>query len=72
MNGRYHRRALLEGAFQAAVTACKRPEAIVDALPAQPKGRVVVIAAGKAAVPMAQAVEAHWPDVTGLAVTRTG
>jgi len=72
MNGRMHRRALLEGAFQAAVEACKRPEAIVDALPERPKGRVVVIAAGKGAVPMAQAVEAHWPDVTGLAVTRSG
>jgi hypothetical protein len=72
MNGRMHRRALLESAFQAAVAACKRPEAIIDALPERPMGRVVVIAAGKGAVPMAQAVEAHWPDVTGLAVTRTG
>ncbi|MBO9575946.1 MAG: glycerate kinase [Sphingobium sp.] len=72
MNGRMHRRALLEGAFQAAVAACKRPEAIIHALPERPKGRVLVIAAGKGAVPMAQAVEAHWPDVTGIAVTRTG
>ncbi len=72
MNGRMHRRALLEGAFQAAVAACKRPEAIIDALPERPKGRIVVIAAGKGAVPMAQAVEAHWPDVTGLAITRDG
>ncbi len=72
MNGRMHRRALLEGAFQAAVAACKRPEAIIEALPERPGGRVVVIAAGKGAVPMAQAVEAHWPDVTGLAITRDG
>lgn len=72
MNGSIHRRALLEGAFDAAVTACKRPETIIEALPERPAGRVVVIAAGKGAVPMAQAVEAHWPDVTGLAVTRTG
>lgn len=72
MNGKMHRRALLEGAFQAAVEACKRPGPIIDALPARPKGRVIVIAAGKGAVPMAQAVEAHWPDVTGIAVTRTG
>src|SRR5690606_31005196 len=28
--------------------------------------------AGKGAVPMAQAIEAHWPDARGLAVTRTG
>lgn len=72
MNGRRQHRALLEGAFQAAVEACKRPETIIAALPERPKGRVVVIAAGKGAVPMAQAIEAHWPDVTGLAVTRTG
>ncbi len=72
MNGRLHRRALLEGAYAAAVTACKRPETIVEALPPHPPGRVFVIAAGKGAVPMAQAVEAHWPDARGLAVTRTG
>lgn len=72
MIGGVHRRALLEGAFGAGVAACKRPETIIDALPERPMGRIVVIAAGKGAVPMAQAVEAHWPDVTGLAVTRTG
>jgi glycerate 2-kinase len=66
------RRALLEAAFAHAVAACKRPEAILNALPPKPKGRVLVIAAGKGAVPMAQAVEQHWPDATGLAVTRTG
>lgn len=72
MNGRAHRRDLLEAAFAAAVAACKRPETIVNALPAHPAGNVIVIAAGKGAVPMAQAVEAHWPDARGLAVTRTG
>src|SRR5690606_24010744 len=72
LNGRMHRRALLEGAYRAAVEACKRPEAIIAALPPHPAGRVLVIAAGKGAVPMAQTVEAHWPDARGLAVTRTG
>lgn len=67
-----NRRALLEEAFAAAVAVCKRPEAIIGALPPRPKGRVFVIAAGKGAVPMAQVVEQHWPDVTGLAVTRQG
>lgn len=67
-----NRRALLEEAFAAAVAACKRPEAVLGALPPRPKGRVFVIAAGKGAVPMAQAVEQHWPDVTGIAVTRQG
>ncbi len=72
MTGPMHPRALLEAAFEAAVAACKRPETIVAALPPRPKGRVIVIAAGKGAVPMAQAVEAHWPEATGIAVTRTG
>jgi hydroxypyruvate reductase len=72
MSGRMHRRELLEAAYAVAVAACKRPETIIDALPPRPAGRVIVIAAGKGAVPMAQAVEGHWPDVTGLAVTRTG
>jgi hydroxypyruvate reductase len=66
------RRILLENAFQAAIAACTRPEAIIHRLPERPRGRVRVIAAGKAAVPMAQAVESHWPDVAGLAVTRVG
>ncbi|MCW2348987.1 glycerate kinase [Sphingobium sp. B12D2B] len=67
-----NRRALLEEAFAVAVAACKRAETIIAALPPRPKGRVLVIAAGKGAVPMAQAVEQRWPDATGLAVTRTG
>jgi len=66
------RRDLLEGAYRSAVTACKRPETFIAQLPAHPAGRVLVIAAGKGAMPMAQAVEAHWPDARGLAVTRTG
>ncbi|OJY69613.1 MAG: hypothetical protein BGP16_07570 [Sphingobium sp. 66-54] len=72
MSGLPNRRAVLEGAYAAAIAACKRPEAIIEALPPHPAGRVIVIAAGKGAVPMAQAVEAHWPDATGIAVTRTG
>jgi len=72
MSGPLPRRAVLEGAYAAAIAACKRPQAIIDALPPRPAGRVIVIAAGKGAVPMAQAVEAHWPDATGIAVTRTG
>jgi len=67
-----HRRILLEGAYLAAIAACKRPEAFTARLPPHPAGRVLVIAAGKGAVPMAQAIEAHWPDATGLCVTRTG
>ena len=42
-------------------------------LPTPPKGRTLVLGAGKAAGAMAQAVEAHWPAeaaLSGLVVTR--
>jgi glycerate 2-kinase len=42
-------------------------------LPTPPKGRTIVIGAGKAGGAMAQAVEAHWPadaPLEGLVVTR--
>ncbi len=44
-------------------------------LPSPPKGRTIVIGAGKAGGAMAQAVEAHWPadaQLEGLVVTRYG
>jgi glycerate 2-kinase len=44
-------------------------------LPAPPKGRTLVLGAGKAGGAMAQAVEAHWPadaPLSGLVVTRYG
>jgi len=66
------RRDLLEATYGVAVAACKDPQTVIAALPPKPAGRVIVIAAGKGAVPMAQAVEAHWPDAVGVAVTRTG
>ncbi len=40
-------------------------------LPERPKGRVIVVGAGKAAASMAAAVEAHWPGpIEGLVITR--
>ena len=42
-------------------------------LPAPPKGRTIVLGAGKAAAAMAKAVEDHWPGpLSGLVVTRYG
>jgi hydroxypyruvate reductase len=41
-------------------------------LPDKPKGRVVVVGAGKAAAAMAKAVEDTWGEVSGLVVTRYG
>jgi glycerate 2-kinase len=42
-------------------------------LPEPPRGRTIVVGAGKAAAAMAQALESHWEgDVGGLVVTRYG
>src|SRR5207253_8879707 len=46
---------------------------IAPQLPAPPRGRVIVIGAGKASAAMAKAVEDSWPgELTGLVVTRYG
>ena len=66
-------RDLLERMFTAAVSAAQPSSRIPLHLPEPPKGRTVVIGAGKASAAMAQALEAHWPGpLTGLVVTRYG
>lgn len=68
-------RALLEASFRGAVAAAD-PLAILPVhLPAPPRGRTFVAAAGKAAASMALAVERHWPaaaPLEGMALTRYG
>jgi hydroxypyruvate reductase len=66
-------RAFLRSLFEAAVAAAL-PERVVPAhLPVPPKGRTIVLGAGKASAAMARAVEEHWPgQLEGLVVTRTG
>jgi hydroxypyruvate reductase len=62
-------RRLLDAALDAADPAKVLP----PRLPPAPKGRTLVIGAGKAAAKMARAVEDHWPGpLTGLVVTRYG
>jgi hydroxypyruvate reductase len=65
-------RDLLEGAFLAGVEACRALALVQQWLPGRPRGRTIVLAAGKAAVPMAQAVEQVWDGLEGLVVTRRG
>jgi hydroxypyruvate reductase len=66
-------RAHLEAIWRAGVEACL-PERVVPAhLPHPPAGRTLVLALGKAAVPMARAVETRWPGpLSGLAVAPHG
>ncbi len=53
-------KAILRSLFEAAVDAANPASAVSHNLPARPKGRTVVIGAGKAAVPMAKAMEENW------------
>ncbi len=65
---------LLRQLFDVAVAAAA-PDAVVGPhLPPEPKGRVLVLGAGKASAAMAVAVERSWPnaDLSGLVVTRYG
>ena len=66
-------RTLLSDAFRAAVAAADPRGALRAFLPEKPKGRTVVIGAGKGAAQMAAAFEDLWGDpVTGVVVTRYG
>lgn len=66
---------LLRRMFEAAVGAASPALSLPAHLPPPPKGRTVVVGAGKAAAAMAEAVERHWPaaaPLEGLVVTRYG
>ena len=63
----------LEDLFAAAVDAVSPAHCLVRHLPAPPKGRTVVVGAGKAAASMARVVEDQWSGpLSGLVVTRYG
>ena len=65
--------ALLRHVFDAAVAAAAPAHCVPEHLPAPPKGRTVVVGAGKAVAAMAKAVEDHYPaKVFGAVVTRYG
>jgi len=66
-------RALLRQMFEAAIASALPEKSLPPHLPSPPKGRTVVVGAGKAAASMAKAVEDHWPgEIDGLVVTRYG
>ncbi|MEE9210943.1 MAG: glycerate-2-kinase family protein, partial [Kiloniellales bacterium] len=66
-------RALFEAALGAADPKLAVPPHLTPHLTPLPKGRTLVIGAGKAAATMAQAVEASWnAPLEGLVVTRYG
>src|SRR5512134_3972310 len=66
-------RDLLLGSFHAALAAADPLKLVPPHLPKPPKGRTLVVGAGKAAASMALAVEQHWPagaPLDGTVVTR--
>lgn len=65
--------ALLRRMFDAAIAAAQPARTLAQYLPAPPRGRTIVIGAGKASAAMASALEAAWPGpLEGLVVTRYG
>ena len=66
-------RQLLRAMFDAAVAAAQPDLCLAQHLPQPPKGRTLVIGAGKASASMAKALEAAWPGpLEGLVITRYG
>jgi hydroxypyruvate reductase len=65
--------ALLRSMFDAAIASAQPSLCIPPHLPASPRGRFIVIGAGKASAAMARSVEDHWSGpIEGLVVTRYG
>ena len=74
MSGPSH---LLRAMFDAAVAAADPMAMLHRFLPDPPKGRTIVVGAGKASARMAEALEAAWPKsgsapLEGLVITRYG
>src|ERR1700728_2724193 len=59
--------------FDAAIASAQPALCVPRHLPHAPRGRLLVVGAGKASAAMAQAVERNWPSrLSGLVVTRYG
>src|ERR1700687_872055 len=66
-------RVLLRNLFDTAIASAQPALCVPPHLPDPPRGRLIVIGAGKASAAMARAVEEHWSGpLSGLVVTRYG
>jgi glycerate 2-kinase len=64
---------LLQDMFEAAIASAQPALRVREYLPPRPRGRTIVIGAGKASAAMARAVEDHWTgSLEGFVVTRYG
>jgi len=65
--------SLLRAAFEAAIDAAQPATCVPPFLPDPPRGRTIVVGAGKAAAAMALALDRNWVgDLSGLVVTAQG
>lgn len=64
--------SFLRSLFDRAVEVADPMRSLARFLPEKPKGRLLVIGAGKASARMAEAVEAAWGPCEGLVITRYG
>jgi hydroxypyruvate reductase len=66
-------RVLLRSMFDAAIASAQPALCVPPHLPEPPRGRFIVVGAGKASAAMARTVEQNWPGpLSGLVVTRYG
>ncbi len=66
-------RSLLRKMFEAAIAAAQPAQCVPQHLPVPPRGRLIVIGAGKASAAMARALEETWSgELSGVVVTRYG
>jgi hydroxypyruvate reductase len=66
-------RLFLRRLLDAAIASAQPALCVPPHLPPPPRGRTIVIGAGKASAAMARALEDHWPGpLSGLVVTRYG
>jgi hydroxypyruvate reductase len=66
-------RRILRSLFEAAVAAADPAVVLPAHLPEPPRGRTIVVGAGKASAAMGLTLERHWPgELSGLIVTRYG
>ena len=66
-------RALMRAMLDAAIAAAQPALCLPRQLPAPPKGRTIVVGAGKASAAMARALEDHWEGpLEGIVLTRYG
>jgi len=73
MSGPAAPRVLLRNMFDAAIASAQPALCVPPHLPEPPRGRLIVVGAGKASAAMARAVEQNWPGpLSGLVVTRYG